>query len=329
MRYFKQHILRVLVYAVLVIAIAASCTKNVDIKIPEQAQKLAVEANIETGQPPIVLLTKSQNFFGNIDLNNLGAYYVHDAKVTVTTETDTIALEEFCLDNLSLSPEQKRELLGSYGFDFSDSVPLPNICIYSIPDLFSCVLSGNCSLVGEEEKSYGLHIEAEGAVYTANTTIPKSIGIDSLQVRARPNHQLENDSMVAVFINLTVPATYGNFIRYWTKRNQEPFYVPSTSSVWDDKLFSGLTLALPMERGYSRDKKIKPEDYTYFMKGDTVTLKWANIDSKTYDFYSTLENDGSGSPFSNPIKVKTNIEGGAFGVWAGYASRYYTIIVPE
>jgi hypothetical protein len=57
-------------------------------------------------------------------------------------------------------------------------------------------------------------------------------------------------------------------------------------------------------------------------------VKWANIDSRTYDFFYTLENDGGGSPFSSPVKAKTNINGG-LGVWAGYSTKYYKIVIPK
>ena len=66
----------------------------------------------------------------------------------------------------------------------------------------------------------------------------------------------------------------------------------------------------------------------YFWKGDTVVLKWSNIDYQTYDFFYTLENDGSGNPFANQVKVKSNVTGG-IGVFAGYATRYYSIKVPK
>ena len=66
----------------------------------------------------------------------------------------------------------------------------------------------------------------------------------------------------------------------------------------------------------------------YFWKGDTVQVKFSSIPKTHYDFWRTLENDGGDSPFSAPVKIKSNINNG-FGIWAGYASRYYTVIVPE
>jgi hypothetical protein len=98
--------------------------------------------------------------------------------------------------------------------------------------------------------------------------------------------------------------------------------------VYDDKLFVGLSIGLPVERGQPDTGKFDINIYSYFWKGDTVTVKWGNIDSKVYDFYYTLENDGGDSPFSQPVKIKTNINNG-LGVWAGYAAQYTKIIIPK
>lgn len=307
--------------------VSTSCTKIVDVEIPKGEEKMAVEGTIEVGRPPIILLTTSQGFFDNININNLGAYFVHDAKITITTGSDTIALTEFCLNDLPATDEQKKQLLQTFGYSADSALPIPNVCVYSIPDLINCILGGSCSFTGKEETRYDLRIEAKDKVLTSYTTIPKAIGIDSLTVRPRPNAPAD-DTYMAVYNNLTVPKTFGNFVRYWTKRNDEPYYLPGTQSVWDDKLFIGLSIALPVERGYPRGANIKPEVYSFFEKGDTVTMKWSNIDSRSYDFYFTLENDGGGSPFSSPVEVKSNIDGG-LGVWAGLASQYYTIVIPK
>jgi len=304
-----------------------SCTKNIDIEIPKESQQITVEGTIEIDRPPLILLTNSQGFFDNINLNDLGAYFVRDAKITITTGNDTIQLAEFCLNDLPATDQQKKQLLQNFGFSADSALPIPNVCIYSIPDLINCLLGGSCSFVGKENTRYDLRIEAKDKVLTSYTTIPKAVGIDSLTVRPRPNAPAD-DKFVAVYNNLTVPSTFGNFVRYWTKRNSEPYYLPGSQSVWDDKLFIGLTIALPIERGYKKGAQIEPEVYSLFEKGDTVTIKWSNIDSRSYDFYFTLENDGGGSPFSSPIVVKSNINGG-LGVWAGFASQYYTIVVPK
>src|SRR4051812_45119264 len=89
------------------VSTAPSCTKTIDVTIPDSAQQVVVEGTIENGVPPVVILTKSQKFFGTIDLNNLGNYFVHGAQVKVTgsdgTETQLI---ELCLQGLNLPQDQ-------------------------------------------------------------------------------------------------------------------------------------------------------------------------------------------------------------------------------
>ncbi len=68
-------------------------------------------------------------------------------------------------------------------------------------------------------------------------------------------------------------------------------------------------MKLQVERGVDRNEDL-PEDYSFFDKGDTVTLKLCNIDKATFDFWRTMEFSYSsiGNPFSSPTKVMSNIK---------------------
>lgn len=315
---------------------ANSCTKEIDVNIPDSAQQLVVEGTIENGVPPIVLLTKSAKFFGNINLNDIGSYYVRGADVSVTGSDGSKAqLVEFCLKDLNLTPAEAQQLLLSLGFSQQqiDSNQVPDICVYTVPDIVSYFLTGNCSFKGQEKTSYYLNIVAppffdgQDSVRANSTTyIPYAIGLDSLGFKEHPNPAYR-DSFISCYAYLTVPDTFGNAIRYWTQRNSEPFYKPLSASVYDDRLFVGLSIGLPLERGQPEGNDFDINTYSYFRRGDTITVKWSNIDYRTYDFFYTLENDGGNSPFSSPVRVKTNINNG-LGIWAGYGTRYHTAIAP-
>lgn len=311
----------------------SACSKVIDIEIPAEPTRVVVEGSIDINTPPIVILTKTTEFFGPIN-GSLGAYFVRGAQVSVRASDGTsTVLNEFCLQNLNLPQDQIDVILGAFGFTNVDSTEVPDVCVYTVPDIANYFLTGSCSFMGKERTTYSLDITAppfEGfdSIHVTSTTyIPTAIGLDSLAVRPHTNAEYR-DSMAAVYAFITVPDTFGNFVRYKTKRNNEPFYKPSTSSVWDDKLFVGLSLGLPIERGLRPNEDYDFNTASYFWKGDTVTVQWSNIDSRTYDFFYTLENDGGDSPFSSPVAIKSNINNGV-GVWAGYATKYYTIILPE
>lgn len=324
-------------YGIFIMALMlTACSKVVTVKIPAQSQQVVVDGSIENNVPPIILLSKSQQFFGTTNLNNLGAYFIHGAKVSIKGSDGTQAqLVEVCLGDLNLPAAQQQQVLSALGYTSVDSANALNICAYTVADIVTYYLTGSCSYMGKERVTYALDImtppiyagQHDSIHVTSSTTIPTALGLDSLAVRPHPNPAY-NDSFAAVFAYITVPDTTGNFIRYLNKSNSKPFYAPLGGSVYDDKLFVGLSFSLPLERGQAPDAKFDLNTDTYFYRGDTVTVKWSNIDAGTYNFFYTLENDGGGSPFSSPVKITSNVNNG-LGCWAGYGTKYYTIIVPH
>ena len=323
-------------YGIFMLAIAfTACSKTVKITIPAQSQQVVVDGSIENGAPPIILLSESQQFFGTTNLNNLGAYFIHGAKVKITGSDGTSAqLQEFCLQDLNLPAAQQQQVLSALGYTSVDSANALNICAYTVSDIVNYFTGGTCSFMGKERTTYHLDImsppiyngQHDSIHVTAVTSIPTAIGMDSLAVRPDAD-PVYADSFSAVFAYITVPDTFGNFIRYLTKVGKQPYYPPPGGSVYDDRLFVGLTLNLPLERGQSPDSKFDLNTTTYFPRGDTLTVKWSNIDATTYNFYYTMENDGGNSPFSAPVKIVGNVNNG-LGCFAGYATKYYTIYVP-
>ena len=122
---------------------------------------------------------------------------------------------------------------------------------------------------------------------------------------------------------------FGDYVRYFTKRNRELFY-PGLNSVYDDQVIDGSSYEVQVERGVPRNGNY-PEGYSFFDKGDTVTLKVCNIDKATFDFWRTMEYTYAsvGNPFSSPTKVISNINGGGLGYFGGYAAQFRTIIIPR
>lgn len=263
--------------------------------------KLVVEATIENGQPPVVILSQSLDYFSQISPSVLENSFVHGAAVYVSNGTLTHQLKEY-----------KVSVSGGY-----------NIYYYSID-------SSNLAtaFAGQLNSQYSLRIDWNGNEYTSATTIPKiTKKIDSLFWQQAPGNN--DSSKVALMIIATDPPGYGDYIRYFTKRNSEPFY-PGLTSVFDDQIIDGTTYEVRIDRGVDRNSS-RPDDYMFFDKGDTITLKLCNIDKATFDFWRTMEYSYAsiGNPFSSPTQVLSNIKGNALGYFGGYAAQYRTIIVPK
>lgn len=277
-----------------------SCEKVIDIQLNNTTPKLVVEATIENGQAPVVVLTRSVSYFSQISPQLLTQNFVHNADVVVSNGTLTHKLKEYTVP----------------------VTPAFNLYYYSIDstDL-------RTAFVGEFNKGYSLRITAEGKEYTAATTIPNiTRHIDSLWWKP----VIGNDTgRVAVIVRATDPKGYGDYIRYFTKRNREPFY-PPLNSVYDDLFIDGTTYELQIDPGVDRNATRSEEEH-FFHRGDTLIFKVSNIDKATFDFWQTMEYSYSsvGNPFATPTKVLSNISNGALGYFGGYASQYRTLIIPR
>jgi hypothetical protein len=290
-----------LFYFLLFTLFFSACEKAVTFHLSETDSKLVVEATIENNQPPVVILSKTVGYFSNINPTILQNSFVHNAQVYVSNGTLTSKLKEYTIN---------------FGNGYSGHY-------YSVDS------SNPASVfVGQLDHQYSLRIIAEGKEYTANTTIPKiTKRIDSLWWKPAPPG---NDSdEVEIMVRATDPPGYGDFIRYFTKRDGEPFYA-GINSVFDDQVIDGTTYNVQVERGW--DRNVNSGDRTsFFIKGDTVTFKLSNIDKATFDFWRTMEYSYSsiGNPFSSPAKVLSNVSDNALGYFGGYASQFRTIIIPR
>ncbi|MGG9962614.1 DUF4249 domain-containing protein [Ferruginibacter sp. SUN106] len=276
----------------------SSCEKNIDFNLKNADDLLVVDAQIENGQPPTVVLTKSFDYFSSISAQLLANSFVHNADVTISNGTLTHKLREYPLP-----------LGGGYTAYYYtlDSANLTT------------------AFVGEFNKQYTLNIKAEGKEYTAKTNIPVLAKYpDSLWFKRAP---LNPDTNKRVLMSKTTdPPGLGNYIRYFTKKNKGSF-LPGENSVFDDAVIDGSTYEIQVDPGIDRNNRISA-DSNFFRKGDTVTVKLCNIDKATYTFWSTWEfaQQSIGNPFSQPNKVLGNINNGALGVFSGYAAWYRTVI---
>jgi hypothetical protein len=292
---------RLLVAAVGILLVG--CEKTVDFKLHDQPDKLVVEGIIENDQPPIVVLTTSVGYFSAISPAILNQSFVHGADVSVSNGTLTHKLKEYTRS-------------------------IGNGVSYSYYSIDSSNLS--TSFVGQLSHQYSLKIVSEGKEYTAITTIPGlTKKIDSVWWKKPPVVADSDTSKVIIMVRATDPPGYGDYVRYYTKTNREPFY-PPLASTFDDYFIDGTTYELQIDKGVDRNLQ-SSLDEKYFKRGDTVGLKLSNIDKATYDFWRTMEYSYSsiGNPFSSPTKVLSNIKGDALGYFGGYASQYRTIIIPH
>src|SRR5665647_2056495 len=85
-------------FSVLISAILlCSCEKNINFKLKVVPDVLVVDANIENNQWPIVVLSKSFDFFSKITPQSLDTSFVHNADIFISTGNQIQKLREYSI----------------------------------------------------------------------------------------------------------------------------------------------------------------------------------------------------------------------------------------
>ncbi|WP_266205574.1 DUF4249 domain-containing protein [Pontibacter kalidii] len=304
------------ILAILCSLLFSGCEEDITVEVPKGEEQLVVEGHIEQNAPPVVVLTRTVPVFTEVSAEALAQSFVHDAQVSITVDGKSYPLKE--TPSVALSEEVKELIAVQLGLR-------PALLSANAGFLFYLYTSEE--LKGEPGKSYRLHISHEGRELSAVTTIPHLNPLDSIFTVPHPNP--EEDSLRQLYYRYSDPDTLGNTVRYFTKRNSEPFYPGRFASVFSDEFINGATIDYPLDRGEPKGQaEVDLDLYSYFGKGDTVTVRWAAIDQAHYRFWFTLENEqnNNGSPISSPNITQSNIQGG-LGVWGGYGVSYHTLII--
>lgn len=293
------------------------CEKDIEIDVPPAEPKIVVEGNIETGEPPVVLLSRTTGFFEPVSTESIAASYISEADVSV----NGVPLEQVCIADL---PAELRETV-------SLAVGIPE---GQLSELGLCAFVGfDEALIGQENTTYKLEIDVNGEFLSAVTHIPEIVVPDTTVFR------LWADSPRFGFLYSTVtdPDTLNNAYRVFTRRLESQFtdnpedrvYYAPFQSAFIDEFFNGQTAEVTLARGMPSNSPRQVDQGSsagFFETGDRIILKFCSTDEPTYQFFRTFDaqQGTNGSPFSAPSNIISNIDGG-LGIWAGYAAAYDTL----
>ena len=295
-----------------------SCEKPIDFDINSGSSQLVVEGYIQQDYPAYVFLTKSESYFNSIDSNTLNNISVDDAQVFVEREDGIIhkltRINQYLLDSLGLM----------------DTIGLPLNGLYI--DL--SYDNDNFSQIGYK---YKLIIEWNDQTIWANTSIPPQYPVDSVWVKRKDS--LESDYKCYIWARINDPDTLGNSAIIHYKRDVgwkpiDPLFIPCAIAARTDNLVNGENF----EAMFARSGKFRDEDGVLlpfyadrvvdgeFSRRDIVILRLSHVDQSTYKFWRSAGRmqDSNGNPFSEPMNISSNIQGG-LGIWGGYGVSYYYI----
>ncbi|HMQ75868.1 MAG TPA: DUF4249 domain-containing protein [Flavobacteriales bacterium] len=318
----KNHTLPFLLPAALVLLLSA-CEKEITVDVPETEPRLVVEGTIEPGEPPIIILTRTQSFFDPTDLSSFASIFVKNATVIVSNGLVADTLDMICSSILT-----EDQILLAAEVTGLDPQLLANIdiCLYS---------TTNTAIYGEEGGVYDLRVEAEGKTLTSTTTIVPAVPLDSLWFQLIDQDGSDGDDSTGfLWARSFDPPAPNNYYRVMTRRLNlgddgtalDATFAAPLGSTSNDQYFNGQAIEFIISRGSSSFSD--PEDRgSTFKRGDTVAVKLISLDKASYDFYRSYESNVAtqGDLFTQPANVRSNIEGG-LGVWAGLHAYLDTLV---
>jgi Domain of unknown function (DUF4249) len=175
-------------------------------------------------------------------------------------------------------------------------------------------------LRGVATRRYTLTVKAEGQTYTASSTLPRAVGLDSLTI--------ERDALDSTFNSTSTTTT-----------SKAYFILPIFQDPRDEPNFYFFNVFTKTEKGsnffnllndVNFDGQDNAESIYFFTKSppkDTVTVEMWCIDRDVHTYFNTLNQlqiSQSGTP-TNPV---TNIKGGALGYFSAHSIRSKKVVIP-
>lgn len=176
------------------------------------------------------------------------------------------------------------------------------------------------TLVGQPGRTYFLNVTSNKNSYSAVSSMPAKVKIDSLYYIKRLNSR-NGEPGYDIYIMFKDPPELGNYYRLNVHAG---YLVPSDSvdgrryRLYSDKLTNGDEMEERVRTG------------RLVITGDTITVDLLTIDKSAYDYFNTLRNiltsDGAATSLA-PANPNTNLSNGALGYFAAYTMDRKTIIL--
>lgn len=162
-------------------------------------------------------------------------------------------------------------------------------------------------IVGISRHTYGLKVNVDGQTYTAASTMPRRVPLDSITFAE--NLGFNNQQEINAVVNFQDPAGLGNYYMFTEYVNGRQ--IPNIF-VFEDRLSDGRYIQDPLFN-----------DSSYLQRGDTLVLTTSCIDENSYNYFYTLMNVTGNNNFQSvtPANPVSNISNGAMGYFSAHTMQ--------
>lgn len=297
-----------------------SCTKEVEVDLPTFEDRLNIEGRISVGEFPVIFVSRNLNIYESTSLDNYINSFVYDAEVYFKIDQDSVLLQPILISDLNQN--SLFSVSEIFEIEPNEAVLLP-IKVYTTSDsLFK----------GQVNKLHEISIKSEDKLVTGSTFLPDPVALDNLYWLPLE----ENNQYGSSVARLSDPSGEFNAYRWDVKRinlkngqDKDLVFKSPRSGFFSDEVIDGLTIEFDYPNPMKRKDSTHLKQYRrYYRYKDTVVVKFSTMDQQVYEFYRSkrAQQSSSANPFSTPINVRTNLDGPAVGIWAGFSPSFDTLI---
>lgn len=173
----------------------------------------------------------------------------------------------------------------------------------------------SATFAGATGKTYTLHVEVNGKVFTATGTMPVGVNMDSLYVK---EESFFGEKLKLANVNYQDPPGKGNcyrFVQYVDGKKEKSIFIRDDD--YSDGNASTITLFTA------------PDDETKIKTGTVVRVEMQCITAPVYKYWFSLFQGATGnSNAASPANPVTNIAGGALGYFSVHTVQRQTTVAP-
>lgn len=172
-------------------------------------------------------------------------------------------------------------------------------------------------ITGKVGHVYELSVTINDQVFTASSTMPRPVYIDTLYISPGPLGQF-----IFPTIRYKDPIDKNNryrFVQYVNGKKDPAIFVEN------DEFTNGYSISMQLDNGVT-----EKDDPRVIKSGDKVTIEALSLDEPVYHYWYTLSTGGGeGSGYiAAPANPSNNIKGGALGYFSAHTVHRKTVTAP-
>jgi len=164
------------------------------------------------------------------------------------------------------------------------------------------------SILGKPGNTYSLSVLANDTLYTAVSTMPQPVRLDSVTFNET---KIFNDETTYAVPNFQDPAGVTNYYQFIEYLNGK--LLNKTVFVFDDRLSDGRYITRTLRN-----------DSAYLKPFDLLELRMYCIDKPVYEYFNQLDESSNGFSSASPDNPVSNISNGALGYFSAHTSSIIT-----